>query len=92
MILLDTQPPNPDGFFWYSVSAVLFSAFFGLLIWLISRYLTETKEFSKSVKETLQRLVTNDAVKEQRLNDIDERLDGIEDKVYPINYKKGRNG
>lgn len=90
MILLDVTPPNPDTLFWYSIAGILFSALFGLLIWIISRYLNKTEGFAKSVTETLNRLVTNDALKEQRLNGIDERLDSVEDKVFPITYKKGK--
>lgn len=86
MILLETQPPNPDTLFWYTISSVLAVALLGIIMW----YLNKNEAILKGVSETLQRLVTNDAVKEQRLNDLDERVESIEDKVYPINYKSRR--
>lgn len=91
MILLDAQPPNPDTLFWYTIAAGLTTLLFGLLIWLISRYLSENKNILAGITETLNRLVTNDAVKEGRLNRVEEDIENIKDKIYPITYK-GKRG
>lgn len=90
MILLDAQPPNPDTLFWYTIAAGLTTLLFGLLIWLISRYLSENKNILAGITETLNRLVTNDAVKEERLNRAEENINDLIDKIYPINYKSKR--
>lgn len=89
-MILETQLPNPDALFWYSICGVLFLLLSGFASRWLFEYLKETKEFTKSVTETLQRLVTNDAVKEERLTRVEENIESIKDKIYPINYKSKR--
>jgi hypothetical protein len=89
MLDVKTLPPSPDvnALFWYSISTGLAI----VLIWVLIRYLNKNDNILKGIQQTLQILVTNDAVKEERLNRIEEQFSDIEDKIFPLNRKRNGN-
>lgn len=85
MMLID-QVILPDGYFWYSVAGALLA----IVLYFEVAYRKDTKSTLDKTTEILNRLVINDAVKQQRLDDLEEKVDDISDKVYLTNYKHKR--
>jgi len=85
MIFLDAMP-IPDDYFYYAVSGILL----GIVIYFEVNHRKDTKDTLNKTTEILDRLVINDALKEQRLDAIEEDVEDLKEKIFPINYKKGK--
>lgn len=78
--------PMPDNYFYYTIAGLLL----GVVIYFEVNHRKDTKSTLNKTTEILNRLVINDALKEQRLDAIEEDVEGIKQKIFPINYKKGK--
>jgi hypothetical protein len=83
MIFLDAIP-IPDTYFYYAVSGVLLL----IVVYFEVNHRKDTKDTLNKTTEILDRLVINDALRGQKIQALEEDVEGIKEKIFPINYKK----
>lgn len=89
-IMDNVAQPIPQEIFIYAIGILV--ALLSLFVAIGGYYFKGDRETTRATLaktvEILNRLVTNDAVKEQRLNYIDEKLEHLDKKVHLVNYEQ----
>jgi hypothetical protein len=93
MIFLIEQAPVVPADFWFWIGGILAIA----VLWFEVTHRNDQKKMLATMGATLQRLVTNDAVRDSndaavkdKIKDINSRVEDLEDN-YPVRYPKRHN-